>query len=142
MLQSVFKDLYDQEVLIFLNTDNYLTNNDEKIDLNIFINRDKFLENYKEPIKLGWIFTYNMDLNRVVKEIQDDTCCSIEFGFNSDTEKKALEVGRMLVESLKKFGFIAKWDEHALKNHIISTVVAYCDISEQVQDLINVSDLQ
>ena len=135
MLHSVFKDLYDQGVLIFLDTSNYITNNDD-IDLNIFKDRKKFLEMYEEHVELGWIFSYIEDFNEVLNVLKEDMCCTIEFGFNADSEKKALEVGRMLVDSLKKFKFITNWDEKALKNHKISTVIMVNDLPELLQKMI------
>jgi hypothetical protein len=136
MLQSVFKELYDQGVLIFLDTDNYVTNNSD-IDVDLFKQREKFLELYTEPIEKGWIFCYNNNLNEVLSTLKEDTCYLIEFGFNSDTEEKALEVGRMLVSSLTRFKFMSHWDERALKEHIISTVITAEDLPEPIQDLID-----
>jgi hypothetical protein len=136
MLQSVFKELYDQGILIFLNTDNYVTNNtDAKPD--IFADREKFRELYSEPIEHGWVFCYTLDLNEVLSTLKEDTCCLIEFGFNSDTEKKTLEVGRSLVGALSKFKFMAHWDERALKEHKISTVITVEDLPSNIQDLID-----
>jgi len=114
MLQSVFKELYDQGILIFLDTDNYVTNNIDS-DPDIFADKEKFLEIYTDPIEQGWIFCHTLNLNEVLTTLKEDTCCLIEFGFNSDTEKKALEVGRSLVNTLAKFKFMAHWDERALK---------------------------
>lgn len=136
MLQSVFKELYDQGILIFLDTENYITNNTD-IDVDIFVERNKFLEVYTEPIEHGWIYCYTSTLNDVLTTLKEDTCCSIEFGFNSDTEKKALEVGRSLVNTLTQFKFMAHWDERALKDHIVSTVITIEDLPETIQDLID-----
>lgn len=136
MLQSVFKELYDQGILIFLDTDNYVTNNIEN-GSEIFADREKFLEIYTEPIEHGWIYCHTLDLNEVLRTLKEDTCCLIEFGFNSDTEKKALEVGRSLVSSLGKFKFMAHWDERALKEHKISTVITVEDLPQPIQDLID-----
>lgn len=134
MLQSVFKELYDQGILIFLDTDNYVTNN-SCIDVNIFECRDEFLKVYTEPIEYGWIFCYTTNINEVLTTLKEDTCCLIEFGFNSDTEKKALEVGRALTNTLIKFKFMAHWDERALKEHKVSTVITIEDLPSSVQDL-------
>ncbi len=136
MLQSVFKELYDQGILIFLDTDNYITNNVD-VDLDIFVNREKFLEMYTDPIEHGWIFCYTTNFNDVLTTLQEDTCCLIEFGFNSNNEKKALEVGRSLVNALTKFKFMAHWDERALKDHKISTVITVEDLPQNIQDLID-----
>lgn len=136
MLQSVFKELYDQGILIFLDTENYITNNTD-IDVDIFAERNKFLEVYTEPVEHGWIYCYTSTLNDVLTTLKEDTCCSIEFGFNSDTEKKALEVGRSLVNTLTQFKFMAHWDERALKDHIVSTVITIEDLPETIQDLID-----
>lgn len=136
MLQSVFKELYDKGILIFLNTDNYVTNNID-IDFDVFASKKKFLELYTDKIELGWIFCYTLNLNEVLQSLKEDTCYLVEFGFNSDTEKKALEVGRTLVDSLSKFKFIARWDERALKDHKISTVVTAEDLPQSIQDLID-----
>lgn len=136
MLQSVFKELYDQGILIFLDTENYVTNNIEN-GSEIFADREKFLEIYTEPIEHGWIYCHTLDLNEVLRTLKEDTCCLIEFGFNSDTEKKALEVGRALVSSLGKFKFMAHWDERALKEHKITTVITIEDLPPSIQDLID-----
>jgi len=135
MLHSVFKDLYDQGILIFLDTSNYITNNNN-IDLDIFKDRRKFLKMYDDQVELGWIFPYVQDFDEVLNILKEDTCCTIEFGFNSDSEKKALEVGRMLVESLKKFKFITNWDEKALKTHKVSTIIMINDLPESSQKMI------
>jgi hypothetical protein len=136
MLHSVFKDLDDQNILIFLDTSNYITNN-ENIDLNIFEDRKKFLELYNDHVEQGWIFSYIQDVNEVLNILREDTCCTIEFGFNSDSEKKALEVGRKLVSSLKKFKYIANWDEEALKTRKITTVVMVTDLPESFQKMLH-----
>lgn len=136
MLQSVFKELYDKGILIFLNTDNYVTNNID-IDSGVFASKKKFLELYTDKIELGWIFCYTLNLNEVLQSLKEDTCYLVEFGFNSDTEKKALEVGRTLVDSLLKYKFIARWDERALKDHKISTVVTAEDLPQSIQNLID-----
>ena len=136
MLHDVFKELYSQDILIFLNTDNYVTNNGDS-DPDIFVDREKFLEMFTDPIKKGWIFCHTKNLNNVLAILQEDTCCLIEFGFNSDTEKKALEVGRALVNALVKFNFMAHWDERALKDHIISTIITVEDLPPSIQDLID-----
>ena len=136
MIQSVFKELYDQGILIFLDTENYVTNNIEN-GSEIFADRQKFLEIYTEPIEHGWIFCHTLNLDEVLRTLREDTCCLIEFGFNSDTEKKALEVGRSLVSSLSKFKFMAHWDERALKEHKISTVITVEDLPLSIQDLID-----
>ena len=135
MLSKVFKKLYDQDVLIFLDTDNYVTNNTD-IDVEIFSTREKFLEVYTEPVELGWIFAYTKNINDVISTIKEDTCYLVEFGFNSDTEKKALEVGRLLTNSLIEFKFLAQWNERAIKEHKISTVITAEDLPENIQELI------
>ena len=139
MLQYVFKELYDQGVLVFLSVDNYVTNNDE-IDHKIFEDRNKFLEMYDEPIELGWVYCYTSSLNNIIDTIQEDTCCMIDYGFNSDTEKKALQVGRILVNSLIKYKFMAPWNEKVLNEHKVSTVITTEDLPENIQEMINVRD--
>lgn len=142
MLHSVFKDLFDQGILIFLDTENYVTNNAD-IDVAIFADREKFLEMYTEPVEQGWIFSYTQDLKEVLKTIKEDTCCIVEFGFNSTTEKKALEVGRELVSVLGSFKFMAHWDEKkALKEHKISTVITMEDLPPSIQELIEEFDVE
>ncbi|AHL67549.1 hypothetical protein DH26_gp055 [Chloriridovirus anopheles1] len=140
MLHSVFKDLYDQGVLIFLDTDNYVTNTCDDVDY--FANRDKFTQMYTEPIKVGWIWSYAPSLDEVVRTLKEDTCYLIEFGFNSVNEKKALEVGRMLVNSLSKFEFMAQWNERALNEHKISTVITSENLPQSVQDLLEEYELE
>ncbi|ABF82088.1 hypothetical protein MIV058R [Invertebrate iridescent virus 3] len=135
MLQNVIKELYDKGVLIFLDPNNYVTNNVAE-NPEIFANRDKFLEMYQDPIKIGWIFCYTPSLEEVLSTIKEDTCCLIEFGFNSDTEKKACETGRLLINHLVRHKFMAHWDENAIKNHKISTVITAKDLPESIQDLI------
>ena len=134
MLQSVFKELYDQGILIFLDTENYVTNKDE-IDPVLFADRKQFIEMYNEPIESGWIFCYTENLNKVLTTIKEDTCFLIEFGFNSDTEKKALEVGRALVNALIKHEFMTNWTEETMKDHKISTVITIEDLPEKIQDV-------
>jgi hypothetical protein len=140
MLQSVFKELYDQGILIFLDTDNYVTNNTD-IDVAVFADREKFLQVYTEPVEQGWIFGYTLSIDEVLKTIKEDTCCIVEFGFNSDTEQKALEVGRELISVLSSFKFMAHWDERALKEHKVSTVITIEDLPQSIQDLIEEYDV-
>ena len=137
MLHSVFKELYDQGILIFLDPTNYVTNNDPTTSVEKFTNREKFLEDCADNAEPGWIFCYTSNLNEVLSTIKEDTCCLIEFGFNATTEKKALEVGRNLVNTLSKYKFMAHWDERALKEHKISTVITVEDLPENIQDLID-----
>ena len=112
-----------------------MTNN-INIDVEMFSNREKFLELYPDKILKGWIFSCATNLDEVISVLQDDTCCLVEFGFNSDTETKALEVGRSLVASLNKFKFMAHWDERSLKEHKITTVVTTEDLPEAIQNLV------
>jgi len=142
MLSTVFKELYDLGVLIFLDTDNYVINNDADIDVECFANRKKFLEMYTDPIKVGWVFVYTKSFDDVISTIKEDTCCLIEFGFNSDTEKKALEVGRLLTNSLIKNKFMAQWTEKAVKEHKVSTVITSEDLPENVQELIEEYEIE
>jgi len=145
MLQSVFKELYDQGILVFLNTDNYVTNNVENMSeqyLEMFADRDKFLSVYSDTIEHGWIFCYTLSLDEVLKTLKEDTCCLVEFGFNSDTEKKALEVGRALESALARFNFMAHWDERALKDHKLSTVITAEDLPQPVQDLLDEYEIE
>jgi hypothetical protein len=135
MLQSVFKELYDQGILIFLDTDNYVTNNTD-LEVDTFVDRGKFLEIYTDPIDQGWIFCYTTNFDDVIETLKDDTCYLIEFGFNSDTEKKALEVGRALVGALTKHNFRTRWDEKALKYHKISTVITVENLPQNIQDMV------
>ena len=90
---------------------------------------------YNEPIESGWIFCYTENLNKVLTTIKEDTCFLIEFGFNSDTEKKALEVGRALVNALIKHEFMTNWTEETMKDHKISTVITIEDLPEKIQDM-------
>lgn len=136
MLQSVFKELYDQGILIFLDTDNYVTNNVD-IDPDMFVNREKFLELYNDKVERGWIFSYTPNLNEILKTLKEDTCCLVEFGFNSDTEKKASEIGRSLVNSLTNFKFMAHWDERSLKEHKVSTVITVEDLPQSARYLVD-----
>jgi hypothetical protein len=136
MLQSVFKELYDEGILIFLSTDNYVTNNID-IDLEIFADKERFLELYNNKVDRGWIFCYSSTLNEILRTLKEDSCCLVEFGFNSDTEKKALDVGRSLVKSLTNFKFMAHWDERSLKEHKISTVITVEDLPQSIQDLVD-----
>jgi hypothetical protein len=141
MLSTVFKELYDLGVLIFLDTDNYVINNAD-IDVECFTNRKKFLEMYTDPIKVGWVFVYTKSFDDVISTIKEDTCYLIEFGFNSDTEKKALEVGRLLTNSLIKNKFMAQWTEKAVKEHKVSTVITSEDLPENVQELIEEYEIE
>jgi hypothetical protein len=141
MLSTVFKELYDLGVLIFLDTDNYVINN-AVIDVECFANRKKFLGMYTYPIKVGWVFVYTKSFDDVISTIKEDTCYLIEFGFNSDTEKKALEVGRLLTNSLIKNKFMAQWTEKAVKEHKVSTVITSEDLPENVQELIEEYEIE
>jgi hypothetical protein len=134
MLQSVFKELYDQGILIFLDTDNYVTNNTD-IDVDIFADKEKFLEIYTDPIEKGWIFCYTLNLNEVLTTLKEDTCFLVEFGFNSDTDSKAIKVGRALDSALTKFKFRSHWTESALKEHKLSTVITVEDLPQSIQNL-------
>jgi hypothetical protein len=135
MLQTVFKDLYDKGVLLFIDTDTYVTNNAE-VDVMYFADRNKFKEIYTEKVEFGWVFSYTNNLHDILTTLKDDACCLVEFGFNSDTEEKTLETGRSLVKSLLKFNFMANWDERALKEHKITTIIKHDDLPQHIQDLI------
>lgn len=137
MLSKVFKDLYDQGVLIFLDVDNYVVNNVD-IDVDIFSDRQKFLQMYTDEVDIGWIYCYTKDLDDVITTIKEDTCCMVEFGFNSTTEKKTMNLGRILTNTLIKYKFMAQWNEKAIKEKKISTVITVEDLPENIKDLINV----
>jgi len=149
MLQHVFKELYEQGILIFLDNDNYVTNNSDisnyvsvygDTELSFLVDRAKFSQLYTEPVEQGWIFCYTKNLNDVLTTLKEDTCYLVEFGFNSDTEKKALDVGRALTNALKTNKFMANWNEKALKEHKVSTVITVEDLPESVQELIENMD--
>jgi hypothetical protein len=137
MLSKVFKDLYDQGVLIFLDVDNYVVNNVD-IDVDIFSDRQKFLQMYTDEVDIGWIYCYTKDLDDVITTIKEDTCCMVEFGFNSTTEKKTMNLGRILTNTLIKYKFMAQWNEKAIKEKKISTVITVEDLPENIKDLINI----
>jgi hypothetical protein len=141
MLQSVFKELYNAGALIFLDTDTYITNN-TPMSVDHFTDRDKFARVYSEPVEHGWIYCHcgRDELQDVVRVFKEDACCLVEFGFNADTEKKALELGRLLVKSLLKFHFMAHWDEVALKDHKISTVVTMEDLPACLRNIVENAD--
>jgi hypothetical protein len=138
MLQAVFKELYDQGILIFLNTDTYITNNTSDVDAETFADRASFLKMYGDTVERGWIFCHTKRIEDVVADLREDTCCMVEFGFNSDTEKKALDVGRCLYHCLTKFDYITRWDEAALKTRKLSTVIKLDSVPQGVRDLVNV----
>lgn len=122
MLHSVFKDLYDQGVLVFLDTKNYVTNTCGSPEC--FEDRERFLREYGEPVEIGWVWCYTTSLNDVFEDFDNDACHLIEYGFNGDSDRKTSQLGQTLVVVLNKYGFIAKWDEKALVCKKISTVIS------------------
>lgn len=134
MLQSVFKELYDQGVLIFLDTTTYVTNNTD-VDVENFTDKNRFMSMYGQDVELGWIFCHTRLLKDVLTTLKEDTCYLVEFGFNSDTESKAMSVGKSLYKSLTKFDYVTSWNETVLKTRTLSTVVTLKNLPRTVQDM-------
>lgn len=139
MLQSVFKELYDQGVLIFLDTNTYVTNNTDA-GIENFTDRAKFMSMYDEPVEHGWIFCRASLLDDVLKTLKEDTCYMVEFGFNSDTETKAIAVGKRLYDALIKFDYVTSWNENVLETRSLSTVVTVDNLPRTVRDMVEVDD--
>jgi len=147
MLQQVFKELYEQGILIFLDNDSYVTNNAELTDyitatddteLTCLTDRDKFKEIYPEKIEKGWIFCFTKNLETVLTTLKEDTCYLVEYGFNSDTDEKAAKIGRALSTALtlNKFKITSHWNEKTLKDRKVSTVITVEDLPIQTQILV------
>lgn len=102
MLEDVFADLYKEGVLFFLNTTNYLENT---VDTNIFDSRKVFLKTYDRAIAVGWLFV-KTDTNDVIEELKNDCCAIVRYGWDSDTDEKAANLGKLFVTLLVKHNFI------------------------------------
>jgi hypothetical protein len=125
MLEKVFTELYERGIMLFLDIDSYCTNT---VDINILKQREEFLQNFDEPIEKGYVFTFNTSLADLYKEIEEDSCAVIKYGFESDTDDKAHEVGRNFVEILNNNGFIIEWTESIKDKKIITIVITDEDI--------------
>lgn len=125
MLNEVFTELYNKGIMLFLDIDSYCLNT---TDVGILKNREEFLLHFTQPIEKGYVFTLNTDLNKLYKEIDEDSCAAISYGFESDTDDKAHDVGRNFVEVLSKYGFFIEWTEKIKNSKIITIVISEKDI--------------
>ena len=109
MLENVFTELYEKGILLFLDVDSYCINNTD--DVETLQKRNEFLQCFTEPLERGYIFTFNTDINHILKEIDEESCATISYGYESDTDEKADDVGRDFVEILNRHGFLIEWTE-------------------------------
>jgi hypothetical protein len=127
MLENVFIELYEKGILLFLSVDSYCKNS-EDADLEILKDRNKFSEHFDEPIEKGYVFTLNTDFKKLLQEIEEESCAVIKYGFESDSDDKADDVGRNFVEVLNNHGYITEWTESVKDNKTISIVIDENDI--------------
>lgn len=127
MLENVFIELYERGILLFLDVDSYCKNSDDA-DLNILKGREEFLKYFDEPLEKGYVFTFNTDIHKLYKEIEEDSCAVISYGYESDTDDKADDVGRNFVEILNKNGYITDWTEEVKDSKTIKIVIDENDI--------------
>jgi hypothetical protein len=127
MLENVFIELYERGILLFLDVNSYCRNT-EDADVDILKGRKKFLECFDEPIEKGYVFTFNTDLERIFKEIEEESCAVISYGFESDTDDKADDVGRNFVEILNNNGYTIEWTESVKDTKTITIVIDEKDI--------------
>lgn len=127
MLENVFIELYERGILLFLDVDSYCKNSDDA-DLNILKGRKEFLKYFDEPLEKGYVFTFNTDIHKLYKEIEEDSCAVISYGYESDTDDKADDVGRNFVEILNKNGYITDWTEEVKDSKTIKIVIDENDI--------------
>ncbi len=127
MLENVFIELYERGILLFLDVNSYCKNSDDA-DLNILKGRKEFLKYFDEPLEKGYVFTFNTDIHKLYKEIEEDSCAVISYGYESDTDDKADDVGRNFVEILNKNGYITDWTEEVKDSKTIKIVIDENDI--------------
>lgn len=127
MLENVFIELYERGILLFLDVDSYCKNSDDA-DLNILKGRKEFLKYFNEPLEKGYVFTFNTDIDKLYKEIEEESCAVISYGYESDTDDKADDVGRNFVEILNKNGYITDWTEEVKDSKTIKIVIDENDI--------------
>ncbi|AAK82251.1 391R [Invertebrate iridescent virus Kaz2018] len=127
MLENVFIELYERGILLFLDVDSYCKNSDDA-DLNILKGRKEFLKYFDEPLEKGYVFTFNTDIHKLYKEIEEESCAVISYGYESDTDDKADDVGRNFVEILNKNGYITDWTEEVKDSKTIKIVIDENDI--------------
>lgn len=127
MLENVFIELYERGILLFLDVNSYCKNT-EDADVDILKGRKKFLECFDEPIEKGYVFTFNTDLEKIFKEIEEESCAVISYGFESDTDDKADDVGRNFVEILNNNGYTIEWTESVKDTKTITIVIDEKDI--------------
>lgn len=127
MLENVFIELYERGILLFLDVDSYCKNSDDA-DLNILKGRKEFLKYFNEPLEKGYVFTFNTDIHKLYKEIEEESCAVISYGYESDTDDKADDVGRNFVEILNKNGYITDWTEEVKDSKTIKIVIDENDI--------------
>jgi Domain of unknown function (DUF6891) len=125
MLEKVFTELYERGVMLFLDVDSYCTNT---ADVNILKKRNEFLQCFDEPIAKGYVFTFNTSLEKLYKEIDEDSCAIISYGFESDTDDKAHDVGKSFVEILNDNGFEIKWTESVKDKKTVTIVITEDDV--------------
>lgn len=135
MLENVFADLYDSGILLFLDTSNYIENT---VDFDILNKRKTFFENYSEPVVKGYIYTFTTDLESILSEINEDSCAVIKYGFESDTDEKAEQVGMVFIEILTKYGFLKNGIniKKILENKCLSIVLDKEDVKEKQNKLL------
>ena len=125
MLEKVFTELYERGIMLFLDVDSYCINT---VDINILKKRDEFLQHFDEPIEKGYVFTFNTSLEKLYKEIEENCCAVIKYGFESDTDDKAHDVGKNFVEILNNNGYLIKWTEYVKNKRIVTIVISQEDI--------------
>jgi len=144
-LQLIFKELNDKDVLIFLDIENYISNNEccHEIETNfnipvneLFTNSDKFRQFYTEDVKKGWIWCYsNMEIETSIEKLLEDGCYRVEFGFNAHTAAKTTELGDLIVQCLEKQGMIAQWKKQTCNK--ILTIITIKDLPPSFQKRLN-----
>lgn len=168
MLENIFADLYNEGVLLFLDTDTYFKNT---IDINILNNRDKFITNYyggekytlvnlkktrlsalKETALMlslnpnlkkdelissilkrtnfkGYVYTHS-DPENILDQLENDGCAIIKYGFDSDSDQKADEVGKIFLDILNRYTYTIQDVDTVLRSRIITLVVDYFDVPQ------------
>lgn len=120
MLEKVFTQLYEEGVLFFLDVGNYCIST---APLSTLSKREEFLKCFDQTIEKGYIYSHNTSLSSIMDELMEDSCTTITYGFDSDTDEKADNVGQLFVRILKDNGYIVDWTEQISRTRKIPLII-------------------
>lgn len=120
MLEKVFTQLYEEGVLFFLDVGNYCIST---APLSTLSKREEFLKCFDQTIEKGYIYSHNTSLTSIMDELMEDSCTTITYGFDSDTDEKATNVGQLFIRILKDNGYIVDWTEQMSRTKKVPLII-------------------